>query len=368
MSARFWTDFTETEKIMAAVSYLGSKNILTTDYVDSDGRDRKNDYGMHVHVDITDFTEAERLALMKTWISVEKEMLKLIKKNRRESVNGGAFYCSSLLSRKDILEQINRGIIPNERFIAMTTHTRSRKTAEFRCHHSTFSFEEVKEWVNFCRSVVEFSKTHGFNKNLINKFAATILASKVEDEAIRSCSQDIIDRFPVTRKHAKKLNVLKRDIILISASVYFSPLTVDEITTLVNKLREKRKGGAGKPVTRRAVNVEVNSMTENNYVTGRSITFGVIIIGKHKIEKREIKIEGENRTRKVEFAIPDESPIGISIAKSQKEMLKYFSESRKGLQDFARGRAVDKPIPIAEIILGEKSMLEYHEKTTKAYQ
>ena len=94
----------------------------------------------------------------------------------------------------------------------------------------------------------------------------------------------------------------------------------------------------------------------------------MVIIGKHKIEKREIKIEGKNKTKEVLMAIPDESPIGISIAKSQKEMLKYFSECRKGLQDFARGRAIDKPIPIAEIILGEKSMLEYHEKTTKAYQ
>lgn len=166
-----------------------------------------NNCGLHVHVDVSDFSEKQMGILMARWAKVENEFLKLVPRYRRYEA-----YCLPIAetkrfsrTKKYTPEQFWNQIKPKnlsvrgnlQRRVTLNTvnylrskHSytdRDRCTVEFRFPESTLDWITILNWVSVFLAFVETSKTKRMPVNLqsIDSDSKFFSYIGVEDEELK---------------------------------------------------------------------------------------------------------------------------------------------------------------------------------------
>lgn len=121
--------------------------------------------GLHVHIGAADLSDAAYINVFVNYAKLEAAIDKFMPQSRREN-----FFCASLrninfanaTTKENTLQCFGRGEYRRDgrryyRVNACAYH--QHKTIEFRQHAGTTNFLKIKNWVNFCKKLVEFSKT-----------------------------------------------------------------------------------------------------------------------------------------------------------------------------------------------------------------
>lgn len=137
--------------------------------------------GLHVHVDVSDFSTEQMGSLMKRWLKIENFILKSLPQRRR--LNCHCMPLRSLFNSKKIFDFSDEAIWqalrpkvfrvhnnPNKKFalnfinyskyIKSKLRKKIRPTLEFRLPEGTLNFVDVYFWVVFFINFIDFSKTH----------------------------------------------------------------------------------------------------------------------------------------------------------------------------------------------------------------
>lgn len=143
------------------------------------------DCGLHVHVDISDFSIEQASVLLAYWVKVEKIVLKSVPAHRSKSS-----YCKSLCKNiiknkkwncvdfwnsykpKDVSihgnkdKRVTMNLVNYVMYMEMPFLTQSRSTAEFRFPEGTFNENDIKNWVIFFINFIDNVKNRKMPDNL----------------------------------------------------------------------------------------------------------------------------------------------------------------------------------------------------------
>ena len=163
-----WIDLLEVERVVDAVQHSGAKV-------------NKN-CGVHVHVDVADFSKQDIAVLLANWLKIELRMLHAVPRRRAASegfskplMHSTSFYLERdhRYSPDDLWALFmpsdgNPYALDRAVTLNFTNYLKSlawgrhwdRKTVEFRWPEGTTSGVDVKNWVRLFVNFVEYSKGH----------------------------------------------------------------------------------------------------------------------------------------------------------------------------------------------------------------
>ena len=161
--------FAELEKVAKALANAGAS--------------ADSSCGLHVHLDIKDFTANDLRGIIERYSSFEQEIDKFMPRSRRGESNT---YCRSLIPLMDILNNRNtnynyynnaisywnsdnsdmvpRGFYERYMKVNLQSYVRQR-TIEFRHHSGTVNAKKITNWVKFIMQFTDFSKIKSGNYN-----------------------------------------------------------------------------------------------------------------------------------------------------------------------------------------------------------
>lgn len=132
--------------------------------------------GLHIHLDVSDFSVENMKTLVKNFYLLEKDFDKMMPESRREDKN---YYCKGFLnlersSKRKFFAKIDEkqsieemASYFNARYFKLNLQSYLRyKTIEFRHHSGTTKFTKIKNWLLICARLVEFSKQNILLNNL----------------------------------------------------------------------------------------------------------------------------------------------------------------------------------------------------------
>ena len=123
--------------------------------------------GLHVHVGAKELSDSQYISVFVNYAYLEAAIDKWMAPSRRANE---AFYARTLKDHiTALLRCENRDDVKNALYSSGYNTSRYHKvnpesynrheTIEFRQHQGTTNFTKIKNWVNFCKKLVEFSKT-----------------------------------------------------------------------------------------------------------------------------------------------------------------------------------------------------------------
>lgn len=132
--------------------------------------------GLHVHIDVNDYSVENMKTLIKNFYLLEKDFDKMMPESRRENKNN---YCQGFLhlennNRQMFFSKIDRcttisqiASYFNSRYYKLNLQSYTRYgTVEFRHHSGTTMYSKIKNWIFICSRLVEFSKHNMLVTNL----------------------------------------------------------------------------------------------------------------------------------------------------------------------------------------------------------
>lgn len=149
--------------------------------------------GVHVHLDVNDYTVDNMKTLLKNWYLLEKQLDKIMPVSRRGNNNR---YCkgfsvvysskASFFSSIDSCNTINEmARFFNDRYFKLNLQSYLRYgTVEFRHHSGTTKYTKIKNWLLICSRLVEFSKENYVLVNDINLLLDENLKEYVEEREL----------------------------------------------------------------------------------------------------------------------------------------------------------------------------------------
>lgn len=147
--------------------------------------------GLHVHIDVNDYTVENMRTLVKNWFLLEKQMDKIMPVSRRGNNNR---YCKnittkskstffSLLDNCTTIEAIVN--LFSSRYVKLNLKSYLRYgTVEFRHHSGTTKYTKIKNWLLICTRLVEFSKVNCVLVDDINLLLDENLKEYVEERQL----------------------------------------------------------------------------------------------------------------------------------------------------------------------------------------
>lgn len=149
--------------------------------------------GLHIHVDVRDFTGTELFKLANIWSSIENDVIKLIRPSRRNNHFSKPLpqnLKESWLSKKFKLDTANdpaRNIrriqetfgydrYRNLNFQAYDAH----RTVEFRLHHGTANVDLIRYWCILCSEIVQYAKICSVSRSRTVKLENIIKSKKLQ--------------------------------------------------------------------------------------------------------------------------------------------------------------------------------------------
>jgi hypothetical protein len=143
------TDTDEVRKVMAAIRAAGGR---------VDQR-----CGLHVHMDVTDLTETEKVRAVAIYTMMESSLEQLLPGSRR----GRTTYASSNRYAYQT-EMVAHEILSNATYRSIRTHGKYSKlnlghvqtkgTFEFRAHQGTLNFRKIDAWASICAAILNAAK------------------------------------------------------------------------------------------------------------------------------------------------------------------------------------------------------------------
>ncbi|MFL0106058.1 amidoligase family protein [Tenacibaculum maritimum] len=148
--------------------------------------------GIHVHLDVNDFSVPNMRALVKNWFLLEYQFDKMMPVSRRQNNN---IYCkslSSLFTKRELFSNLDSCTTINEiinlfetRYVKLNLKSYLRYgTVEFRHHSGTTMFSKIKNWILICARLVEFSKQNEVLLSNINQILDENLQEYVEEREL----------------------------------------------------------------------------------------------------------------------------------------------------------------------------------------
>ncbi len=145
------------------------------------------DCGLHVHVDISDFTIEQASVLLAYWIKIEKVILKTVPTHRTKSkfcrpINSKILNKNKFLSSKDFWDiyspkdlsihnnkdkKVTMNLVNFVSYCKNPYLYQSRPTVEFRFPEGTFNEKDIKNWVLFFVNFVDNNKNKTMPSNLL---------------------------------------------------------------------------------------------------------------------------------------------------------------------------------------------------------
>lgn len=148
--------------------------------------------GVHVHLDVNDFTVENMRALVKNWFLLETQFDKMMPVSRRADNNTYCKSLSSLFTKRQLFAHIDACTTINEivnlfetRYVKLNLKSYLRYgTVEFRHHSGTTMFSKIKNWVLICARLVEFSKQNEVLLSNVNQILDENLQEYVEEREL----------------------------------------------------------------------------------------------------------------------------------------------------------------------------------------
>ena len=127
--------------------------------------------GFHVHVEIADFDEAKLADMVQWWVKFERFITDVLSPTRKNNVycrqvgrefRGNQQYDTNTTLRSNF----GRNALNSSLADFATTAASGRRRVEFRIAQGTNDFVDVKNWVRFLLTFVEFARTAGRPENV----------------------------------------------------------------------------------------------------------------------------------------------------------------------------------------------------------
>lgn len=148
--------------------------------------------GIHIHLDVNDFTVENMKSLVKNWYLLENKFDKIMPVSRRDNNNRYCKSISSIASQRVLFSRLDNCSTINEiialfdtRYLKLNLKSYLRYgTVEFRHHSGTTMFSKIKNWVLICARLVEFSKQNNVLVSNINQLLDENLQEYVEEREL----------------------------------------------------------------------------------------------------------------------------------------------------------------------------------------
>ncbi len=149
--------------------------------------------GVHIHLDVNDYTVENMRCLLKNWYLLEKQFDKIMPESRRANNNT---YCKGFVgtytSRGDFFTKIDRcntiqdlvNFFSNRYFKLNLQSYLRYGTVEFRHHSGTTKYTKIKNWLLICCRLVEFSRLNTVLVEDINLLLDENLKEYVEEREL----------------------------------------------------------------------------------------------------------------------------------------------------------------------------------------
>lgn len=148
--------------------------------------------GVHVHLEVSDFTVSNMISLVKNWYLLEKQFDKIMPLSRRSNNNT---YCKSINnfgSQRIFFGKLDRCTtirdivnLFNTRYLKLNLNSYVKYgTVEFRHHSGTTKFSKIKNWILICSRLVEFSKQNEVLVSNINQILDENLQEYIEEREL----------------------------------------------------------------------------------------------------------------------------------------------------------------------------------------
>ncbi len=115
--------------------------------------------GLHIHIDASDMNDAQIIKLMKIYQREENAIDARMHPNRR---GNKCEYCKTLqgidFESATSLDDLYK-LIPNRGYKVNIYSMDKYGTIEFRHHHSTFNYEEIRSWIEFLMQMIREAMT-----------------------------------------------------------------------------------------------------------------------------------------------------------------------------------------------------------------
>ena len=144
-------------RVMSSVADL-KKAVKVVQAMHRAGAKVDNRCGLHVHVEVTDFSRDTLATLIQWWVKFERFTCDVLDPSRKNNSYcrpiGEYFQAERSYDTDQTMYEVN-----GRRNALNTTHYDARKTIEFRIAQGTSDFVNIKNWVRFLLTFVEFAKT-----------------------------------------------------------------------------------------------------------------------------------------------------------------------------------------------------------------
>jgi len=114
--------------------------------------------GLHIHIDASCMSDAQIIQLMKIYQREEDAIDARMHPNRR---GNNCEYCKSLkgidFDSATCLDDLYK-LIPNRGYKVNIYSLEKYGTIEFRHHHGTFNYEEIRSWIEFIMQMIKRAK------------------------------------------------------------------------------------------------------------------------------------------------------------------------------------------------------------------
>lgn len=118
--------------------------------------------GLHVHIGAAELTDYQYVSVFENYKYLQFAINKFMPQSRRDN-----FYAKPLTANFaycENKEQVKAKCRNSRYFVVNPLSYERHKTIEFRQHSGSTSFTKIKNWVNFCKKLVEFSKTNRLDR------------------------------------------------------------------------------------------------------------------------------------------------------------------------------------------------------------
>lgn len=157
------TGLQELQKVCEVLSQLGAKV--------------NKSCGMHLHFGATDFSLQTWKNLVYNYATMEETIDGWMPESRRAANNQ---YCRTLrqegwqraINNATTLQKLSLELTTRSRYYKLNIESYWRhQTVEFRQHSGTIEFEKIKNWIDFCSRLIDFSKEHRVTETTIESLA-----------------------------------------------------------------------------------------------------------------------------------------------------------------------------------------------------